>query len=95
MKIGTLSDQTSSIFSQYGVKKAAVFGSQVRGTETKSSDIDILVELGKEMSLLDFVGLKLDLEDKLGKKVDLVQYKQIKNSLKPYILGTEQVFYQL
>lgn len=86
--------KTKSILSSYGVKKAAVFGSYARGTHKKESDIDILVELGKAMSLLDFVGLKLDLEDKLGSKVDLVQYKTIKPSLRDYILRDETVFYQ-
>lgn len=89
-----LHNQTQKIFSSYGVKKAAVFGSHARGTSTSKSDIDILVELGKTMSLLDFVGLKLDLEGKLKKKVDLVQYKTIKPSLKDHILKDETVFYQ-
>lgn len=89
-----LLDQAKPIFYKHGVKKAAVFGSYVRGTQTVGSDIDFLVELGKQMSLLDFVGLKQDLEDTLEKKVDLVQYKNIKPVLKPYILGTEAVFYQ-
>jgi predicted nucleotidyltransferase len=88
-----LHTSTSPILSSYGVKKAAVFGSYARGSQTSKSDIDILVELGKAISLLDFVGLKLDLEEKLGKKVDLVQYKTIKPSLKKYILADEQVFF--
>jgi len=89
-----LSDQTNSILSSYGVKKAAVFGSYAKNTQTDESDIDILVELGKKMSLLDFVGLKLELEDKLNKKVDLVQYKTLKPSIKDFILKDQLVFYQ-
>ena len=58
-----LHNQTTDVLSSYGVKKAAIFGSHARGTQKKGSDIDILVELGESMSLLDFVGLKLDLED--------------------------------
>jgi len=71
-----------------------VFGSYARGDNKDDSDIDILVQLGKSMSLFDFVGLKLDLEDKLGTKVDLVQYKTIKPSIKDYILKDEVIFYQ-
>ncbi|MBU0579466.1 nucleotidyltransferase family protein [Patescibacteria group bacterium] len=89
-----LHDQTNSILFSYGVKKAAVFGSYARGSQTDESDIDILVELGKKMSLLDFVGLKLDLEDKLNKKVDLLQYKTLKPSIKDFILKDQLVFYQ-
>jgi len=78
----------------FGVKKAALFGSYARGQQNQKSDYDILVELGKKMSLLDFIGLKQDLEAVLGKKVDLVQYKKIKPSLKESILGSERVFFQ-
>jgi len=69
------------ILKRYGVKKAAIFGSFVRGETKKSSDIDILVEFEKNISLLDFVGLKLEIEETLGRKVDLVEY----NTLKPFI----------
>ena len=94
MQTNNLYQNTKDIFSQYGVKKAAVFGSYARGDNKDDSDIDILVQLGKSMSLFDFVGLKLDLEDKLGTKVDLVQYKTIKPSIKDYILKDEVIFYQ-
>ena len=94
METRDLCDQTGPILSAYGVKKAAVFGSYSRGDQRASSDVDILVELGRRMSLLDFVGLKLELEEKLGKKVDLVQYKTIKPSMRKSILGGELVFYQ-
>ena len=69
------------ILKRYGVKKAAIFGSFVRGEAKKNSDIDILVEIKKDISLLDFVGLKLEIEEAIGRKVDLVEY----NTLKPFI----------
>lgn len=43
------------ILKRYGVKEAAVFGSLVRGEAQADSDIDILVEIESDMSLLDFV----------------------------------------
>lgn len=95
MQTRYLYKNTKDIFSRYGVKKAAVFGSYARGENRNDSDIDFLVELGKSMSLLDFIGLKLDLENKLGSKVDVVQYKTIKPSLKDAILKDEVVFYQV
>ena len=69
------------ILKRYGVKKAAIFGSFSRGEDKKDSDIDILVEIGADISLLGFVGLKLEIEDVLDRKVDLVEY----NTLKPFI----------
>ncbi|HRN70539.1 MAG TPA: nucleotidyltransferase family protein [Candidatus Woesebacteria bacterium] len=96
MNIQNITNKTSHILSSYGVRKAALFGSYARNQQNLKSDIDILVELGdKELSLLDFIGLKLDLEDSLGKKVDVVQYKTLKPSLRSYILKDEHIFYQV
>lgn len=74
----------------YGVKKAGIFGSRVRGEISKDSDIDILVEIESDISLLDFVGLKLEIEEALGRGVDLVEYNTIKPPLKERVLN-EQV----
>lgn len=71
---------------RYNVTKADLFGSIVRGELTSKSDVDLLVELPREASLLDFIGLKQDLEDALGCSVDLVEYEAIKPRLKQYIL---------
>jgi len=78
------------ILQRHGVKRAGIFGSVVRGEARGDSDIDILVEVGSDMSLLDFVGLKLEIEEALGRRVDLVEYSTIKPLLKERILG-EQV----
>ena len=78
------------ILKRYGVKKAAIFGSFVRGEARKTSDIDILVEIKKDISLFDFIGLKLEIEEALGKKVDLIEYSTIKPLIREKILK-EQV----
>ena len=64
-------------------------GSYGRSEETLTSDIDILVDLPEDKTLLEFVGLKLKLEDALGKKVDLVEYSTIKPLLQKYILKNQ------
>lgn len=78
------------ILQQYGVKRVGLFGSCVRGEMREDSDIDILVEIEKDTSLLNFVGIKLEIEEALGKKVDLVEYNTIKPLLRERILN-EQV----
>ena len=72
------------------IKKAALFGSSVRGEMMEDSDIDILVEIEDNISLLDFVGIKLELEEILRRKVDLVEYSTVKPFLKEKIIK-EQV----
>ena len=50
------------------IKRAGIFGSVAKGKATSKSDIDILVELGDKISLLEFVGIKHELEDCWAKK---------------------------
>ncbi len=90
MHIEEVKNKILPILQQYGVKRAGLFGSCVRNEMMKDSDIDILVEIEKDISLLDFVGLKLEIEDVLKRKVDLVEYNTIKPLLKERILS-EQV----
>lgn len=74
------------ILKKYGARKAGIFGSVVREDFNDESDIDILVDIEKDINLLDFIGLKLEIEDALGKKIDLVEYDTIKIALKNSIL---------
>jgi hypothetical protein len=90
-KIKELTKKILPILRKYGVKKAGVFGSYVRGELKEGSDIDLLVEIGEDISLLDFVGLKLEIEDALGRNVDLVEYCTIKPILQERILKEQVV----
>jgi uncharacterized protein len=77
------------ILQKADVKKAALFGSYVRGDNTRESDIDILVELPENASLFELAGLKIDLEGKLKKKVDVVTYRSICPLIKDSILSNQ------
>ena len=79
------------ILEDYRVKKIGLFGSYARGEIKENSDIDILIEIEKDISLLDFVGLKQEIEEALGKKVDLVEYDTIKPLLRERILNERVV----
>ena len=90
MNIEEIKRKILPILAKYGVKRAGVVGSAVRGEEREDSDIDILVEIERDdLSLLDFVGLKLELEEALNKKVDLGEYCTIKPIVKDRILKEE------
>jgi len=79
------------ILKRYGVKKASLFGSFVRGENTERSDIDIiLVEFEGERSLLDLSSLKIDLEEALGRRVDVLTYNSINPLLKERILKEQK-----
>jgi hypothetical protein len=89
MTIDEVKVKVVPILKRYGVKRAAVFGSLVRGEDTETSDIDILVDLPKKASLLDLAGLKIDLEELLGREVDVITYDSINPLLKDRILSEE------
>ncbi len=75
---------------KHDVKRASLFGSVVRGEATEDSDIDLLVEFEGRKSLLDLVGLKLDLEDTFHREFDVLTYDSLHPLLKERILK-EQV----
>ena len=79
------------ILQNHGVRRAGLFGSLVRGEVEESSDIDILVEIEDDISLLDFVGIKLEREEATGRNVDLVEYETIKPLLRERILNEQVV----
>ena len=88
-QIEEIKEKALPILKEYGVKKAAIFGSYAKDKNAKDSDIDILVEIEDDISLLDFVALRLKLEDELDKEVDLVEYQTIKPAMKENILNNQ------
>ncbi|CAD6492778.1 MAG: Nucleotidyltransferase domain protein [Candidatus Argoarchaeum ethanivorans] len=84
-------EKTLNALKQNDVKRASLFGSVVRGELTDESDIDILVEFKGRKSLLDLVGLKLELEEMLKRKVDVLTYNSLHPLLKDRILREQEV----
>lgn len=87
--IAQIRERILPVLRKHGVTRAGIFGSVVRGEATPESDVDILIELGGQVSLLDFIGIKLELEDALGRRVDLGDYAAIKPGLRERILREE------
>lgn len=76
---------------QYGIEKIGIFGSYARDEHHDTSDIDILIELGRPLGL-EFMDIKYFLEDRLGIPVDLVTTNALKPQLRDRILN--EVIYQ-
>ena len=71
---------------EYHVRRFGVFGSYSRGTQTETSDIDVLVELDEPIGLFQFVELEEQLENLLGRKVDLVTPSALKPAIRDDVL---------
>ncbi|KKO21090.1 MAG: nucleotidyltransferase family protein [Candidatus Brocadia sp.] len=76
----------NKLHDKYSVIEIGIFGSYVREEQKETSDVDILVEFEKPVSLLQIVSLENYLSDILGVKVDVVPKKNIRKELKDYIL---------
>jgi predicted nucleotidyltransferase len=63
------------ISKEHGASNVRIFGSVVRGEERADSDVDFLVDLEKDRSLLDLGGLSIELQQLLGRHVDVVTEK--------------------
>jgi predicted nucleotidyltransferase len=72
---------------RYPIREMGVFGSYVRGEQRDDSDLDVLVDLGDGVTLIDYVGLQLELSDALGLKVDLANKKMLKRRIGQRILS--------
>ena len=90
-QINEIKEILLEVLKKYDVKKAAIFGSIVRGEATEDSDIDLLIEFEGRKSLLDLVGLKLELQELLRRKVDVLTYGSLHPLLKERILNEQEV----
>ena len=71
----------------YGVSRIEIFGSYVRGEQREDSDLDILVDFDRPVSLLDVAGLKNFLCEQLGVKADIVLRRSVRSELREGILN--------
>ena len=69
-----------------GAVSVSLFGSVARGDDDSSSDIDLLVEMEPERSLLDLGGLQMDLHDLLGRRVDVVTKAGLRARIRERVL---------
>jgi predicted nucleotidyltransferase len=82
-------------FKDKPVRKAYLFGSQVRMDADKNSDIDILVELDHTEPVgLKFVKMQLELEGILKTKVDLLTERAVSKHIIPYVENEKKLIYE-
>jgi predicted nucleotidyltransferase len=75
------------IAAQYGARNLRVFGSVARGDDHARSDVDLLVDMDPDRSLLDIVALGQDLEELLDRRVDVLTGASLHPALRDRILA--------
>ena len=95
MKVRNLEDVIEALrrrkkyfYDRFGVFNIGVFGSFVLGTQTDSSDIDIVFDMEKnKKNLHNFLALKRLLESDFDRSVDLGLHHTLKRAVKEKIKG--------
>ncbi len=74
------------IAAKYGAYNVRVFGSVARGEARPDSDVDLLVELEPQRTLLDQIALMQSLSELLGRKVDVTEPETLHESIRDKVL---------
>lgn len=80
-------DEVRRTLARHGLTNPRVFGSVARGDDTEASDLDLLVDAGRGVSLLDLVRAKHAIEDVLHVPVDLVTLQDLPVSYRAAVLA--------
>ena len=83
-----------SILIKHGIKKILIFGSYARNEATLKSDLDLIVEFPEGTSLLDHVGMEIELSEALNMKIDLLSQNGISPYIKNQVLKEAIVIYE-
>ena len=76
-----IKEKIISILVKHGIKRILVFGSYARNEAKPTSDLDLIVDFPEGTSLLDHVGIEIELSEALNMKIDLLS----RNGISPYI----------
>ncbi|MEA1927341.1 MAG: nucleotidyltransferase family protein [Candidatus Auribacterota bacterium] len=77
--------QSANLKKNYGLRVVGIFGSYARGEQQSESDIDLLVEILKPISILELVGAEIYLSEILGVKVELVPRRSVREEARETI----------
>jgi predicted nucleotidyltransferase/DNA-binding XRE family transcriptional regulator len=71
----------------HGVHRVRVFGSVARGEASPASDVDLLVELGPDRTLVDLAGFRSQANEILGIPVDVTTPDMLKERIRAEVLA--------
>jgi hypothetical protein len=75
------------IAARHGAHNVRLFGSVVRGDAAADSDVDFLVRLDDDRSLMDHIALIRELEDLIGRRVDVVAEDALHRVIRARVLA--------
>ena len=72
MTIEQLREAMLLISKSYPIERVLLFGTRADGTNKSDSDVDLIIEFSKRVSLLTISSVKVTLEEMLNLDVDIV-----------------------
>lgn len=72
------------ILKNFDVKKAILFGSYAKNTQTAKSDIDLVIDSEGKLLNINFYGLLEELVERLQKNIDLFEISEIQENSRIY-----------
>lgn len=84
-RVRRLRRQVQRLVAEHGGGGVSVFGSAARGDDRSDSDVDLLVDLPADISLLELGRLTEELEALLGARVDVVPERSLKPAVRARI----------
>lgn len=72
MTIEQLKEAMKIVSHHYPIERVYLFGSRADGTNKSSSDVDLIIEFSKRVSLLTISSVKVELEEMLNLEVDII-----------------------
>jgi len=76
------------------IQSIYLFGSYLHGNNTDESDIDLLFEMKKTMSLFKIFATQERFERKLGRKVELIEKESLDKYIKNDVLAEAKKIYE-
>ncbi|HEX5394630.1 MAG TPA: nucleotidyltransferase family protein [Rhodocyclaceae bacterium] len=90
MKPSTALNQNRELIRQvvlsHRTNNPRVFGSVMRGTDTESSDLDLLVDPQPGATLFDLGAIQIELQTSLGVSVDVLTPKDLPKKFREQVL---------
>jgi len=84
--LSRIKQHQSVLAERYGVEVVGLFGSYAREEPKPGSDIDLLVEILRPVSLFELIGAEIYLDQILATKVDLIPKRDVREELRETIL---------
>ncbi|MGH9618693.1 MAG: nucleotidyltransferase family protein [Bryobacteraceae bacterium] len=72
---------------RHGARNVRIFGSAARGETSPVSDIDVLVDLDPDRTLMDLGGLLMDLQELVQVRVDVATEEILRPKVRQHALA--------